>query len=110
MKSVELKYSKTKVDNESKQAGKGRRGHYSLILLDSHKNTISVSTYSVSQIEEATYAYMQMEKQFYDDINMNVVLVNSGDVKKLEASYPNYFMDTRVLVKHLSEISIGGFV
>jgi putative GTP pyrophosphokinase len=96
--------------SESKQSGKGRRGHYSLILLDSHKNTISVNTYSVGQIEDATYAYMQMEKQFYNDGNMNVVLVNSGDVKKLETSYPNYFMDTKVLVTHLSEISIGGFV
>jgi hypothetical protein len=50
-----------------------------------------------------------MEKEFYNEINVNVVLVNTGDVKKLEASYPNYFMDTKVLVRYLSEIAIDRF-
>ena len=40
---------------------------------------------------------------------MNVVLVNTGDVKKLEASYPNYFMDTKILVRYLSQIMIDKF-
>lgn len=88
---------------------KGRSGNYSLILLDSHKNTISVQSFSANQIEEATSMYMQREKEFYNDINVNVVLVNTGDVKKLEASYPNYFMDTKVLVRYLSEIVIDRF-
>jgi hypothetical protein len=88
---------------------KGRSGNYSLILLDSHKNTISVQSFSSNQIEEATSMYMQMEKEFYNEINVNVVLVNTGDVKKLEASYPNYFMDTKVLVRYLSEIAIDRF-
>lgn len=88
---------------------KGRSGNYSLILLDSHKNTISVQSFGSNQIEEATSLYMQKEKEFYNDINVNVVLVNTGDVKKLEASYPNYFMDTKVLVRYLSEIAIDRF-
>ncbi|MBC7539008.1 MAG: RelA/SpoT domain-containing protein [Bacteriovorax sp.] len=88
---------------------KGRSGNYSLILLDSHKNTISVQSFSSNQIEEATSVYMQKEKEFYNDINVNVVLVNTSDVKKLEASYPNYFMDTRILVRYLSEIVIDKF-
>lgn len=88
---------------------KGRSGNYSLILLDSHKNTISIQSFGSNQIEEATSRYMQMEKDFYNDTNINVVLVNTGDVKKLEASYPNYFMDTKVLVRYLSEIVIDKF-
>lgn len=88
---------------------KGRSGNYSLILLDSHKNTISVQSFSSNQIEEATSLYMKKEKEFYNDINVNVVLVNTGDVKKLEASYPNYFMDTKALVRYLSEIAIDKF-
>lgn len=88
---------------------KGRSGNYSLILLNSHKNTISVQSFSSNQIEEATSFYMTKEKEFYNDINVNVVLVNTGDIKKLEASYPNYFMDTKVLVRYLSEIAIDKF-
>lgn len=88
---------------------KGRSGHYNLILLDSKKNTISIQSFGVNQIEEATSFYMDMEKKFYNDTNVNVVLVNTGDVKKLEASYPNYFMDTKVLVRYLSQIMIDEF-
>jgi hypothetical protein len=87
----------------------GRSGNYSLILLDSHKNTITVQSFSANHIEEATLLYMEKEKEFYNDINVNVVLVNTGDVKKLEASYPNYFMDTKILVRYLSEIVIDKF-
>jgi len=88
---------------------KGRSGSYSLILLDSHKNTISVTSFSSNNIEDATSLYMEEEKKNYNDINVNVVLVNTGDVKKLEASYPNYFMDTRTLVRYLSEIILDKF-
>lgn len=93
--------------NEVKE--KGRSGSYSLILLDSKKNTISVQTFSANQIEEATSKYMEIEKDFYDNPNMNVVLVNTGDIKNLEASYPNYFMDTKVLVRYLSQIMLDKF-
>ena len=95
--------------NSNEFRDKGLSGNYSLILLDSHKNTISVQSFSSNQIEEATSLYMKKEKEFYNDINVNVVLVNTGDVKKLEASYPNYFMDTKVLVRYLSEIAIDRF-
>jgi hypothetical protein len=53
---------------------------------------------------EATGAYLKLEKEYFEDIHMNVVLVNSGDIKKLELSYPNYFMDTKTLVRNLSLI------
>ena len=88
----------------------GRRGHYSLVLLNSHDNTISVKTFSSGKIEDATNLYLEMEKKYFNDININVVLVNSGDIQKLEASYPNYFMDTKVLVENLSKIVIGSFL
>lgn len=94
----------TITSNETKE--KGRSGHYNLILLDSHKNTISIKAFGASQIEEATSAYMDIEKKFYNDEGVNVVLVNTGDVKKLEASYPNYFMDTKTLVRYLSQIML----
>lgn len=93
----------------SEDREKGRQGHYSLVALNSHDNTISVSTFSASQIDEATKMYAQLEKKFFNDINMNVVLVNSGDIKKLEQSYPNYFMDTKILVRYLSEIVLETF-
>lgn len=96
--------------SENKKNNRGRKGSYSLILLNSHENTISVKTFGISQIEDATDAYMQTEKDYYNNTNMNVVLVNTGDLKKLEVSYPNYFMDTKKLVMYLSQIVIDEFI
>lgn len=88
---------------------KKSNGHYSIILLDSHKSTISIQSYGANQLEEAMSVYDELEKKFYDDIGINVVLVNAGDIKKLEASYPNYFMDTKVLIRYLSQIVLNEF-
>jgi hypothetical protein len=88
----------------------GRRGSYSLILLDSKENTISFDTFSANQFEEAAQAYLNMEKKYFEDEQKNVVLVNTGDIRKLEESYPNYFMDTKTLVQNLSLITMDKFL
>ena len=88
----------------------GRKGHYSLILLDSRNNTISLTTFGASQFEIAVKTYLDLERKHFDDRQINVVLVNTGDIKKLEESYPNYFMDTKTLVTDLSLIMLGKFI
>lgn len=93
----------------AKSTPKGRKGHYSLIVLNSRENTISLDTFGASQIEAATQAYLNLERRYFDDKQVNVVLVNTGDIKKLEVSYPNYFMDTKTLVQKLSLIMMGKF-
>lgn len=93
----------------SKSTSSGRKGHYSLIVLDSRKNTISFENYGVSQFEAAAQAYLDLERKHFEDTQINIVLVNTGDIKKLELSYPNYFMDTKTLVQNLSLIVMGKF-
>ncbi|AFY03083.1 RelA/SpoT domain-containing protein [Bdellovibrio bacteriovorus] len=93
----------------SKSSSKGRKGHYSLILLNSRENTISLETYGASQFDAAVQAYLDLERKYFEDTLINVVLVNTGDLKKLEMSYPNYFMDTKTLVQNLSLIMMGKF-
>ncbi|MBC7370555.1 MAG: RelA/SpoT domain-containing protein [Bdellovibrionaceae bacterium] len=87
----------------------GRKGHYSLIVLNSRENTISLATYGASQFEVAAQEYLKLERENFEDEQINVVLVNTGDIKKLELSYPNYFMDTKILVQKLSLIGMGKF-
>jgi len=94
----------------SKNTTKGRKGHYSLILLNSRENTISIDTYSAHQFEAAAQAYLDLERKHFGDKQINIVLVNTGDIKKLEQSYPNYFMDTKTLVQNLSLIVMGKFL
>lgn len=94
----------------SKNTAKGRKGHYSLILLDSRENMISLETYSANQFDIAAQAYLNLERKHFGDKQTNIVLVNTGDIKKLELSYPNYFMDTKTLVRDLSLIVMGKFL
>jgi putative GTP pyrophosphokinase len=93
----------------SKSSPKGRKGHYGLIVLNSRENTISLETYGASQFDAAAQAYLKLERENFEDEQVNVVLVNTGDIKKLELSYPNYFMDTKILVQKLSLIRMGNF-
>ncbi len=93
----------------SKNTAKGRKGHYSIILLNSRENTISLETYGASQFDVAAQVYLDLERKHFEDKQMNVVLVNTGDIKKLELSYPNYFMDTKTLIQKLSLITMGKF-
>lgn len=93
----------------SSNSTRGRKGHYSLIVLNSRENTISLETYGANQFETAARAYLQLETKHFEDTQINVVLVNTGDLRKLELSYPNYFMDTKTLVQYLSLIVMDRF-
>ena len=88
----------------------GRRGHYFLIILNSSQNTVSIRQFSAAQIKEAIKSYREEEEEAYNNTNVNVVLVHSDGVKKLELSYPNYFMDMQKLIRHLSEIMTDNFI
>ncbi len=94
----------------SKNFPKGRIGHYSLIILNSRENTISLENYGARQFDVAAQAYLDLERRHFEDKQINVVLVNTGDIKKLELSYPNYFMDTKILIQNLSLIMMGKFL
>ena len=94
----------------SKNTATGRRGSYSLILLNSRENTVSYKAYGASQFNNAVQAYLDLERKHFNDKQINVVLVNTGDIKRLEESYPNYFMDTKILVRDLSLLVMGKFI
>lgn len=97
---------KTVIQNTSTT---GRKGHYSLILLNSRENTVSLQTFGASQFDLAAKTYLALERTHFNDKQINIVLVNTGDIKKLEESYPNYFMDTKILVRDLSLIMLDQF-
>ena len=94
----------------SQKTATGRKGHYSLILLNSRENTISLKTFGARQFDVAAKTYLDLERNHFNDKQINIVLVNTGDIKKLEASYPNYFMDTKTLVRYLSLIMLEKFI
>jgi len=88
----------------------GRLGKYALIILNSRENNISINNYKVEEIDKAAGDYIDLEKKYYNDNQVNVVLVNIDNIKKLELSYPNYFMDTKKLVHILSLVLLDKFI
>ena len=88
---------------------KGRKGQYFLIILNSKDNRITVKKFSINQTKDAIHSYLTEEKKFFNDININVVLLKPGNIKKIKESYPNYFMDTQTLVRYLSQIMTDNF-
>ena len=55
--------------------------------------------------------FVKIPKDFFKGFKLDVK-VKDGilDVKKLEISYPNYFMDTKTLVRNLSLIMVDSFI
>ena len=88
----------------------GRKGNYFLFLLNSKDATITIKRFGANRIENALESYRQEEEKFYNNASVNIVLVRSSDIRNLEVSYPNYFMNTKMLIRHLSEIMMDQFL
>lgn len=89
---------------------KGREGEYILIALDSRENKVVVDSFSKNDFNKAAKKYLEMEKEYYNNKDINIVLVNSPGVKKLALSYPNYVMDTKLLIRYMSLIALDKFI
>ncbi len=92
-----------------KNRSKGRSGKYALLTLDTATNSTSVETFSENKLTEALRKYSSIEKVHHSSDEINVVLVNLDNIENIEKAYPNYFMDTKMLVRYLSEIILDTF-
>ena len=88
---------------------KGRSGKYALITLDTIRNNTDVKFFAESKFQEALNQYAAIEKVHHSSNDINVVLVNLDNINNLERAYPNYFMNTKLLVNLLSCIVLGEF-
>ena len=101
----------TQVYKLTNQIGsRGRKGNYSLIVLDSEEKEIRFQNFSDKDLEIATQKYIELEEEFLNNSNINIVLVNTSDIRNLEKSYPNYFMDTKILTTKISQIVLDQYL
>lgn len=99
--SVEVAVSK---HNES-----GRKGKYALLELNLKKQQTNVELFTKKDANEAIQIYTQREMETRGDSSVNVVLVNIEDLKNIERSYPNYFLNTKKLLEILAKITLEEF-
>jgi putative GTP pyrophosphokinase len=80
------------------------RGSYHLIVLDAVERTVSISSFGIKRLDEASLAYAEAERVALEHEDMQTVLVATDSVESLRRAYPNYFLDTRQFLSALNRI------
>lgn len=73
---------------------------YYLLILDYSDHQVHIRSFTSSQLEIATQAYGNIEKE----TNKNVVLVSAKSFKELKEAYPNYFVDISEFISMVRNI------
>jgi hypothetical protein len=77
---------------------------YFLLALRPTEGTLHVTQYLRSELEEATDAYLALEKEGQKGVGVQAVLVSLQSVDALRRAYPNYFLDTQIFMDHVAMV------
>ena len=86
------------------------KSDYFLLKLDVKASKIQVLKFPIGRLQSATDLYSELEKEFENDSNKDVVLVSASSVKGLKTAYPNYFADTSAFSKYLEQVCPGRLI
>jgi len=84
------------------QPGEKKDKHYFLLKLIPSQQQMTVSSFSRRQLDQATAAYLEVEKELKTQQGTDAVLVSADSLANLRRAYPNYFLDTQVFLNELS--------
>jgi hypothetical protein len=70
--------------------------HYFLLSLDLEQHMVTLKTFKMAELSQATDEYLREEK--LAGKNKDVVLVSVDSLDALKRAYPNYFLDTDVFM------------
>ena len=87
------------------EGDKRRNRSIYLLNLKPVEGIITVYGYSTSESAAAISHYRDLEQDADISVAEDVVLVNASSVQELRKAYPNYFMDTRRLVRELHALA-----
>lgn len=79
-------------------------GKYNLILLDIKKKKVKIEVFEREMLDDANIEYTKLENKYTDNLNHQVALVSTENIKELREAYPNYFLDTHLFMKKMSII------
>ena len=83
-----------------------RGARYFLLELDPHptRSTIKITPFKRGELERASKEYLSAERTVLAQPGLDAVLVSVESVRALRHAYPNYFLDTRVLLEELKQV------
>ena len=79
---------------------------YYLLELDLNKKELQVKSFTKYQTKKTFDTYLDLEKNFFNIPEYDIVLVSVNSMKDLKLAYPNYFLDTTKFVRELNKILI----
>lgn len=85
------------------QLAKIRRQRYDYFLLElnhAHKS-VNITTFSTSDLKDASALYLEKETEFKDNPDNDVVLVAASSIDALRHAYPNYFADSTEFLQYI---------
>lgn len=87
----------------------GRLGEARYYLLDLRpaEERLFVTGFKKAELDEATEAYLEVEKEVKHSPGAEAVLVSADSVSALKRAYPNYFLDTENFLKYLEDVLDG---
>lgn len=77
---------------------------YFLLTLKIDESNISIERFSKQSVDIANNKYAELEKEYRDNKERDVVLVAAESIYGLRKAYPNYFADTREFSKNLERL------
>ncbi|MCG3176505.1 MAG: hypothetical protein MOGMAGMI_01460 [Candidatus Omnitrophica bacterium] len=69
-----------------------------LLVLDSSARQVKVSPFRKSQLAMASEAYLDVEKRYEGNPDIQAVLVSVSSLASLRSAYPNYYLDTKAFL------------
>lgn len=83
---------------------KKNKNDYFLLVLEVDKSNIKVMRFAREHLDSATKKYSELEKEYRDNKDKDVVLVSAESVHGLKKAYPNYFADTTEFSKNIERV------
>jgi ppGpp synthetase/RelA/SpoT-type nucleotidyltranferase len=84
-------------------------GAYNLIVLDSNKKEVTVTSFSKEHLERAAEEYTKAELRARQGEKIEAVLVSAGPIEKLKKAYPNFFLDTSSFIAIVKRVIMKDF-
>lgn len=78
--------------------------HYYLLDLDLKARNLSVAQYMSTDVQIASTRLAELEAEYQNNPEKDVLLVSVRSIKELRKAYPNYFADTDVFLGELRRI------
>jgi hypothetical protein len=78
--------------------------HYFLLALEPSENRVTITGFTTKQLDKASALYLETERNIAGRAGAEAVLVSVESLDTLRRAYPNYFLDTKLLLMRSSAL------